>query len=95
MLKSSLIQVDDELLRGEPQILNGAVDQEDEKPHKARKAVRSGKEPSVLGTMARNAQMLNYSSARLWVELGLAHLGLTGLSLCWCSPLRPLYSSSG
>lgn len=54
MLRSSFLQVHDELLREEPQILNG-TDQEDEKPHKAKKAVRSGKEPSVLGIMGRNA----------------------------------------
>lgn len=54
-MKSSFHQVDNELLREEPQVLNVAVEQEDEKPHKAKKAVRSGKEPSVSGTMGRNA----------------------------------------
>lgn len=58
MLRSSCLQVD-KLLREEPQILNVAVDQEDEKPHKARAAVRSGKEPRVSGTVGRNAQPVN------------------------------------
>lgn len=39
MLRSSLLQVDDELLREGPQILNVALDQEDEKPHKAKSPV--------------------------------------------------------
>lgn len=56
MLRLSPLQADDELLEEKPQILNVAVDQEDEKPHKAKAtAVRSGREPNVSGTMGRNA----------------------------------------
>lgn len=47
MLRLSFLQINDELLRDKSQVLNVAVDQEDEKPHEAKKAVRSGKEPCV------------------------------------------------
>lgn len=60
MLRLSSLQADDEFLEEEPQILNVAADQEDEKPHKAKAtAVRSGRETSVSGTMGRNAQPVN------------------------------------
>lgn len=38
MLGLSFLQINDELLREESQVLNVAVDQEDEKPHEAKKA---------------------------------------------------------